>query len=91
MSRKLFATHPMATAEYYCPAGEDVIRPFLKSRDIRFAEVVKPLIDKDEFVCVIPPPRLRQKCFPLRTPVGYKVFVTPRRFGMLRENRQPCL
>lgn len=36
-----------------CPAGEDVIGPFLENRDAHFAEVVKPLIDKDEFVYVI--------------------------------------
>jgi ferredoxin len=36
-----------------CPAGEDVIGPFLENRDEHFAEVVKPLIDKDEFVYVI--------------------------------------
>jgi hypothetical protein len=33
---------------------EDVIGHFLKSRDLRVAKVVKPLIDKDEFVYVIP-------------------------------------
>ncbi|MBR0799345.1 4Fe-4S binding protein [Bradyrhizobium jicamae] len=37
-----------------CPAGEDVIGPFLHDRDAHFTEVVKPLIDKDEFVYVIP-------------------------------------
>jgi ferredoxin len=37
-----------------CPAGEDVIGPFLESRDAHFADVVQPLIDKDEFVYVIP-------------------------------------
>jgi NAD-dependent dihydropyrimidine dehydrogenase PreA subunit len=37
-----------------CPAGEDVIGPFLASRDAHYADVVKPLIDKDEFVYVIP-------------------------------------
>ena len=37
-----------------CPAGEDVIGPFLHDRDAHFADVVKPLIDKDEFVYVIP-------------------------------------
>ncbi|MDF0518663.1 4Fe-4S binding protein [Bradyrhizobium yuanmingense] len=36
-----------------CPAGEDVIGPFLENREAHFAEVVKPLIDKDEFVYVI--------------------------------------
>jgi hypothetical protein len=72
----------VAAAECCCAAG--VIGHFLKSRDSHFAEVVKPPIDKDEFVCVIPPPRLRQNCFALRTLVGYKVPVTPKRFGMLR-------
>jgi hypothetical protein len=37
-----------------CPAGEDVIGPFLSDRDAHFADVVQPLIDKDEFVYVIP-------------------------------------
>jgi ferredoxin len=37
-----------------CPAGEDVIGPFLESRDSHFAEIVQPLIDKDELVYVIP-------------------------------------
>lgn len=37
-----------------CPAGEDVIGPFLTDRDAHFADVVQPLIDKDEFVYVIP-------------------------------------
>lgn len=37
-----------------CPAGEDVIGPFLSDRDAHFAEVVQPLIDKDEFVYVLP-------------------------------------
>ena len=69
-----------------CGSCEDVIGHFLKSRDTHVAEVVKPLTDKEEFVCVIPPPTLRQKCFPLRVLVGYKVLVTPKRFGMLRRN-----
>jgi hypothetical protein len=69
-----------------CGSSDAVIGHFLKSRDIHVAEVVKPLIDKDEFVCMIPPPRLRRKCSPLRALVGYKILVTPKRFGMLREN-----
>jgi len=37
-----------------CPAGEDVIGPFLDNRKGFIAEVVKPLQDKEESVFVVP-------------------------------------
>ncbi|MGA8872448.1 MAG: SCP2 sterol-binding domain-containing protein, partial [Candidatus Acidiferrales bacterium] len=37
-----------------CPAGEDVIAPFLTNRPEFLREVVKPLQDKEETVYVIP-------------------------------------
>ncbi|MEU4762853.1 4Fe-4S ferredoxin [Actinosynnema sp. NPDC023794] len=44
------AAHCMAA----CPAGEDVIGPFLDDRGAFLASVVKPLQDKEEQVCVVP-------------------------------------
>lgn len=35
-----------------CPAGEDVIGPFLRDKKTHFKDVVKPLIDKEEVVYV---------------------------------------
>lgn len=37
-----------------CPAGEDVIEPFLSDRKAFFQEVVKPLQDKTETIYVVP-------------------------------------
>jgi alkyl sulfatase BDS1-like metallo-beta-lactamase superfamily hydrolase len=37
-----------------CPAGEDVIGPFLTDRKRYLADVVKPLQDKEETVYVVP-------------------------------------
>jgi hypothetical protein len=46
MSRKLFAARRGGGRQMLLPgSSEDVIRPFLKSRGIYFAEVVEPLIE----------------------------------------------
>jgi hypothetical protein len=51
------AFHPNYKAAYCmaaCPAGEDVISPFLEDRRGFLNEVVKPLQDKEEPVYVLP-------------------------------------
>jgi hypothetical protein len=40
MSQKPSPLIRVAATEDYCPAGEDVIRPFLKSRDIELTEAI---------------------------------------------------
>jgi ferredoxin len=48
------ANYKAAYCMSVCPAGEDVIRPFLTNRQEFLAEVVKPLQDKVETVYVVP-------------------------------------
>lgn len=51
------ATGPNYKAAYcmaVCPAGEDVITPFLANRQNFLAEIVKPLQDKEETIYVVP-------------------------------------
>jgi hypothetical protein len=52
---KAIAAHPGGGHRMLlCGSSEDVTGHFLKSCDIDVAEIVKPLIDKGEFVHVIP-------------------------------------
>jgi ferredoxin len=48
------ANYKAAYCMAVCPAGEDVIRPFLEDRKGYLKEVVKPLQDKEETVYVVP-------------------------------------
>ena len=48
------ANYKAAYCMSVCPAGEDVIGPFLKDRRMFLKEVVKPLQEKEETVYVVP-------------------------------------
>lgn len=53
-----------------CPAGEDVIAPFLSDRKAFIQEVVKPLQDKPETIYVVPGSDAESyvaRCFPHKT------------------------
>ncbi|MDZ8107504.1 MAG: SCP2 sterol-binding domain-containing protein [Nostoc sp. DedQUE12a] len=48
------ANYKAAYCMAVCPAGEDVIAPFLKQRKAFIQEVVKPLQEKEETIYVVP-------------------------------------
>jgi ferredoxin len=48
------ANYKSAYCMAVCPAGEDVIGPFLTDRKVHLQEIVKPLQDKEETLYVVP-------------------------------------
>ncbi|MFF5187891.1 SCP2 sterol-binding domain-containing protein [Streptomyces sp. NPDC000345] len=48
------ANYKAAYCMSVCPAGEDVIGPWLESRKSHLTQVVRPLVDKEETVYVVP-------------------------------------